>query len=128
MKLGTIKRISKEDMSRKGEVPAWIDPMLDTLNEFIEKMTQAVSGNLTFGDNFLAKTHYQDFTDGVAQVVNPKIDGRTQLTVDGVWPIDTNGVEVVGFRWSRLDSGNIEVEFSFPSAVTTKCRLLIVMR
>lgn len=128
MKLGTIKRISKEDMARKGQVPTWVDPMLDTLNEFIEKITQAVSGNLTFADNFLAKTHYQSFTHNVAQIVNPNIEGRTQLTVDGVIPIDTNGVTVTGFKWSRLDTGNIEVTFSFSSSVTTKCKILIIMR
>lgn len=128
MRLGTIKRISKEDMSRKGEVPAWMDPMLETLNEFIEKITQAVNGNLTFADNFLAKEYYEEFTDATTQVVNPRIDGRSQLTVTGVIPIDTNGVEVNGFKWARLDSGNIEVTFSFASAVTTKCRLLILQR
>ncbi len=71
MRLGTIKRISKEDMARKGDVPAWIDPMLETLNEFIEKITQALNGNLTFADNFLCKEVEQEFTDATELILSP---------------------------------------------------------
>lgn len=128
MKLGLIKRISKEDMAKHGEVPKWMDPMLDTLNDFIEKTATAFNGNLSFGDNFLCKEHSQDFKSGTSYTVNPNIDGRTQTRPYGVLPIDTNGAEIDKFLWEKLASGGISVTFTFTAATTNKCTILILSR
>lgn len=128
MKLGTIKRISKEDMSQKGEVPAWMDPMLETLNTFIEKVTQALGGNLSFEDNFLSKLVETEFEDGVELIVSPRIDGRTGLRAYGVLPISASGAEVASLSWRNLDNGNVGVTFGFGTADTFKCRIIILLR
>lgn len=128
MKLGLIKRISKEDMAMKGEVPKWMDPMLDTLNNFIDKVSTALNGNLSFGDNFLCKEFSQQFTSGTAYEINPAIDGRAQTTCYAVVPLDTNGATIDKFLWEKLASGKIRVTFTFSAATTNKCTILILAR
>ncbi len=128
MKLGLIKRISKEDMARHGDIPKYMDPLLDTLNDFIEKVATALSGSLSFADNFLCKEHTQDFESGVAYTINPKVDGRTQTRAYGVLPLDTNGAEVDKFLWQKLETGNISVTLTFSAATTNKCTILILSR
>lgn len=128
MKLGLIRRISKEDMARYGDIPKWMDPMLETLNTFIEKMTTALNGNLSFADNFLCKQVSQDFTSATAYTINPQIDGRSQLQAYGVIPIDTNGATIDKFLWEKLENGNISVTFTFSAATTNKCTILILLR
>jgi len=128
MKLGLVRRISKEDMARHGDVPKWMDPLLETLNDFIEKITTALSGNLSFPDNFLCKEHTQDFKSGIAYTINPHIDGRTQTKAYAVVPLDTNGATIDKFLWQKLTSGNISVTFTFSAATTNKCTILILSR
>lgn len=128
MKLGLIRRISKEDMARHGDIPKWVDPMLDTLNEFIEKITTALNGNLTFADNFLCKEYSQDFQSGTAYTVNPQIDGRTQLRPYGVLVVDTNGATIDKVLWTKLATGSISVTLTFSAATTNKCTILILLR
>lgn len=128
MKLDSVKRISKEDMSQKGDVPGWVDPMLDTLNDFIEKTTKLLNGNQSFKDNFLCKEHTQDFASGTAYTVNPALDGRGKFKVYGVVPLDTNGATITGFLWQKLDNGNVSVTFTFSAATTNKCTILLLLR
>lgn len=128
MKLSNVKRISKEDMAKKEKVPDWMDPLLETLNTFIEQVTTALNGNLTFQDNMLSKEYSGEFTHDVPVDINAQLDGRAQLRVYGVIPMDTNGVEWNGFIWEKLNNGKIRVTFQFAGAVTTKCVLQILLR
>lgn len=128
MRLSNVKRISKEDMAKKESVPAWIDPLLETLNTFIEQVTTALNGNLTFQDNMLSKEYSGEFTHNVAVDVNAQLDGRAQLRVYGVIPMDTNGVEWDAMKWEKLNNGKIRVTFQFAGAVTTRCVLQILLR
>lgn len=128
MKLGTIKRISKEDMSRKGEVPGWMDPLLDTLNEFIEKVSQALNGNLNFEDNFLSKVVDQEFTHLTELIVSPRLDGRTGLRAYGAIVIATSGVKYDAITWRLIEDGNVGITLNFGSALTARCKILILLR
>ncbi len=128
MKLGLIKRISKEDMAAKGEIPGWVDPMLDVLNDFIEKTAKALNSNLSFADNFLCREHTQDFASGTAYDVNPAIDGRAKLRVYGVLLLDANGAEVDKLKWQKLANGNVSVTLTFTAATTNKCTILLLLR
>ena len=47
-KLPTQKKILKEDL--KG-APDWINPMIDTVNSFMENVYQALNQNVTFSEN-----------------------------------------------------------------------------
>jgi hypothetical protein len=128
MRLSNVKRIDKADLVSAGEVPAWVDPMINTLNQFIEQATTAINGNLTFQENMLSKDYSGEFTSDVPVVVNPAIDGRQQLRVYGVIPMDTNGVKWTGLKWEKLSDGKIRVTMTFDPVTTTKCVLQILLR
>lgn len=128
MKLGTIKRISKEDMARQGDVPKWMDPMLDVLNDFIEKVGRALNGNLSFEDNFLSKIIDQEFTSAAELIVSPSLDGRTGLRAYGVTVLSTSGEQLLSLTWRLLETGNVGITIGFGSVVTAKCKVLILLR
>lgn len=48
MRLPTLKRVLKEDV--KGS-PSWINPLLNTLNSFMETVYQGFNKNITFSEN-----------------------------------------------------------------------------
>jgi hypothetical protein len=48
MRLPTQKKVLREDV--KG-APGWINPLLDTLNSFMETVYQALNKNITFTEN-----------------------------------------------------------------------------
>jgi hypothetical protein len=129
MKLNNVKRISKEDLAKKDkDMPAWIDPMLETLNAFIEQVTTALNGNLTFSDNMLGKEVTLEFTSAVEQVVSPTLDGRAQLRPYAVVLADTNGAEADSFKWRVLSNGKLGITITFVSATRSACRILIYLR
>ena len=48
MRLPTLKRVLKEDV--KG-APSWANPLLNTLNSFMETVYQGFNKNITFSEN-----------------------------------------------------------------------------
>jgi hypothetical protein len=48
VRLPTQKKVLREDV--KG-APSWINPLIDTLNSFMETVYQALNKNVTFGEN-----------------------------------------------------------------------------
>lgn len=126
MKLGTIRRISKEEMAGAGgEIPKWVDPFLGPLNDFIEKVGQALQNRLTFKDNMLGKVVEREFEDNVELEVNPYPSTRGSLRVVAVYPASTGGALITGFKWIHKDNGNIGVTFTFTGTPTSAVRLQI---
>lgn len=131
MKLGTIKRISRDDLSKSGdELPKWIDTLLEPLNQFIEKTGLALQGNLTLDDNFLCKRVSLKFTHNVAQSINPLPVGAKNLRVTGVIPVSAGSEGIDSFKWIQTSDGTIDVTFKFvggTSATVATCALFILL-
>lgn len=131
MKLGVVKRIGRDELQKAGgEIPAWVDVFLNSINSFIEKVGLALQGKLTFEDNFFCKSIYLDFTHGVEQLINPAVANAINARVIGVLPLDASGQGVDSFKWVRKDDGNIGVTYSFAggsSSTKAKCRLIILL-
>jgi hypothetical protein len=131
MKLGTIKRISRDDLAKSGgDLPKWIDAFLDPLNQAIEKFTIALSNGLTFTDNLLAKKVRLTFTHGVEQVINPFPLGSRNLTVVGVLPLSYGNEAIDKFKWVTRTDGSIGVTFQFDggtSATQALCTIIILL-
>lgn len=125
MILGIIRRISKDDLVKVGDVPKWIDALLQPLNDFIEKVGLAMQNRLTFKDNVLGKVVSLKFTHNVQTEVNPYPSTRGTLSVAGVVPVTTGDVFIVGFKWVRLSNGNIGVTFKLDGATTATIKLQI---
>jgi hypothetical protein len=127
MKLGLLKRIDRADLAKSGEVPGWVDALLETLNPFIEKVGLALQGRLTLPDNFLGKEIYTDFTHNTELEINPFNAGQNTLRAKGVILMSTGEVFVTAWKWRQKDNGNIAVTIQFSGATTAKVRLHILL-
>ena len=123
MKLGILKVIQKEELTKFGELPKWIDAFLQPLNQFIGQAGQALKGNLTFQDNFLCKQKSLTFTHGVEQEINPDTKNR----VIGVLPISAGGLTIDQFGWTSKSNGNIGVTFHFNTGTDAVCTVIILL-
>jgi hypothetical protein len=124
MKLQGIKTIVKEELSRFEKLPAWIEPMLQTLNTFISNVTIALRNSLTFEDNFLCKVKKVTLEHGVESEINPD----TRFKVMGVLFLSAEGLLIDKFGWRQLSSGNIGVTVHFASGTDALCEIVILLR
>lgn len=109
MKLSNVRRIAKEEIS---EAPEWIDKLLTPLNQSIDQLTQAVSGQLTYGDNFLCSIQNNKFTHGIELVTkNPLPSGIKPIGIH-VFSSDGN-VVIDGYRLSYKATGEVGVTVFF---------------
>jgi len=128
MKFGTLKRISKEAMSRAGDVPKWVDALLEPLNDFIENVGLALQGRLTFDENFLCKIVTREFSDGVEIEINPSLENQKNLRAYGVIPLSMDGLSFDKFGWVQKPNGNIGVTFDLDGGSSATCTILILLR
>jgi hypothetical protein len=128
MKLGILKRVSKEDLARSNEqLPQWLDSLLQPLNDFLEKAGNALQNRLSFEDNFYCKRVTLKFTDNVAQEISPRTDFAKNARAYGVLLVGSSGETVSTFTWEQLVSGNISVTVNFSSATDADCNLIILL-
>lgn len=109
MKLGNIKRISREEIP---DAPDWLDGLLTPLNQSIEQLTQAVSGQLSYSDNIFCSVQTNTFTHGVELVTkNPLPPGVKPF---GIHPFVTdNVVGIDGYRLVYKASGEAGITIFF---------------
>ena len=98
MKLSQIKTVSKDSLSKAGELPKWIDALLQPLNQFIENVGQALQGQLTFKDNFLCKVTSERLAHGAETEVNPYTSAKqkTNSTQSHDANTNTNNNNILG--------------------------------
>lgn len=123
MKIGTIKVIVREELSKFGELPKWIDPFLQTMNKFINDVGLALKGNLTFKDNFLCVTKQIKLTHGVEQEINP----QTKFKIYGVICLNANGLIIDKFGWRSLSNGNIGLTIYYHAGTESLCDIIIFL-
>lgn len=129
MKLGVLRRISKEDLARADkELPKFIDALLNPLNEFIEKIGQSLQGRLTFDDNFLCKPMSVELVSGTEKILNPFADGQRNLRVRGVLIVASGGAQIDKHGWSQKDDGSIGVTVDFVSATSATCEMIVLLK
>lgn len=131
MKLGLFKRIAKEDLGGT-DIPDWVDGLLGVLNQNMENISTAMTGRLTFSDNFYSSTTQQTFTHNKQLIVNP---GKSNTRVIGVIPIyAASGYQIASFASVQQQNGSLGITLGFlnsdGSAVAgtpqVKCTVLIL--
>lgn len=124
MKIGVIKTIIKEELTRFGDVPKWMDAFLFPINQFINQVGTALKGNLTFDDNFLCKSKTIKFTSGVELEINPD----SNLKVRGVLLLNFEGKNVDKFSWRDKQNNQIGVTITFDGGGSALCEILILFK
>lgn len=120
-KITAINKLAKEDFP--GDKPAWLDQFLLTLNAFMQTVFSALSGRLTFADNFQCVDTTIKLTSGTDQAINPK----SKLHVAGVMLIGASGANVSQFGWNRKSDGTITVNATFSGGGSYVSRLIILL-
>jgi hypothetical protein len=105
VKIGTIKRIIREELQGKGDLPGWIDPFLITLNQFISVIGEAIQGKLTFEDNFQCRKVVLKFTSGTAQ----KLPSTGSLRIIGAIPTYFGGNTLDKWKLSQNSDGSTSI-------------------
>lgn len=123
MKIPVIKRLSKEDFGDK-DIPAWLDRFLFPLNKFIDTAVTALSGRLTFEDNFSSKVLEFELEHNTELIVNPQ---RGRLRVIGVLPTYAGGAVITGFGWTRQADGKIGLTVLFADSGIHKTKFVILL-
>ena len=115
MKISTVRRIVKEDLVRAGEVPAWIDSLLNPVNQFIDTVSQALRGNLSLGDNLRGKLVTIKLDHGVEKAISPSpLNSR----VLGLLPLAFDEKILTQWSWRIKSDGQIGVTFYFSDSST----------
>ena len=129
MKFSQFKRVLKEDLAAAGgEVPKWVDVLLQPINLFIENVALALQNRLNFSDNFFSKEVTIRFVDGSAQEVNPTTAFAKSARAYGILLLSSSGETVDNFIWTNKTNGNVSITVNFNSASDAECTFLILLR
>lgn len=120
MKIPTIRRILVEDLP--GDLPDWVEPMLGTLNGFIDTVVQGLRNNLTFEDNFSARRITVNLKTNEELEYNP----QTKRRVRGILPADMGGAFMTGFGFTRKEDGLIGIRAGFSATGEFPCTMYIL--
>lgn len=122
MKLGVVRRINKEDLARSGELPGWVDPLILTLNQFMDSMVTAMAGRVSFSDNIQCKIISTEFTSGTEAVINP----QSALKPLGIIPMYAEGKAIDSFKFVYKDNGQVGITLTFTGGGDANATLAII--
>lgn len=103
------------------DVQAWIDVLLEPLNDMLISHQNALSGKLTFGDNIKSEVKTFAFTNATE---SPNIlHGQSQYF--GIIPISSSD-KLIYFSDRIVDNDNIAITARFDTAKTGTVKFLIL--
>lgn len=114
MKLPIVKRLDRADLSGKGDLPGWIDPLLGMINSFLDPLVTAIQGRLTLADNLYGAklsvnlTHNTDLKIGYV-ASNPRFTTKPI----GCVVISTNGNKYTSFSWVLNSDKSVTLNIEF---------------
>lgn len=116
MRIESTNKIYRKDIP---EAPNWLDKLLFPLNQFMDSVSTAMRGKLTFGDNFYCEIKEYDFTHNVEQKITYGLKNYAGILV--LKGPDTNdGTKVIVTTQSRtIDNSTLGVIFTFVGGGTT---------
>lgn len=129
MKFSQFKRILKEDLSKAGgDIPAWMDTLLQPLNLLIENVALALQNRLNFTDNFYCKEVTIKLTSDTEREINPTTPFAASARAYGVLVLASNNNAIAHMKWRNKNNGNVGVTVTYVSATEADCTLLILLR
>lgn len=126
MKIGIIKKISKDDFPDRSNLPAWIDPFLGTINDFIQTVATALEGRLSIEDNFAMRKVALTLTSGQKQKINIQVGSKSPGKVVGMLPVYAGGKTIAGTKMTHETDGSIGVTLTFSEGGTSACLVYLL--
>jgi hypothetical protein len=124
VKISVIQKIVKEDLAKFGKLEAWVEPLLESINEGIEAFASALNGRLTFLDNFHQKTVEITFTSGTEKEIAIPANKR----VVGVLVLEALNKIITEHGFTRKTNGNIGITISWTGGGDATCRVVILFQ
>jgi hypothetical protein len=128
MKIPVLRRLDRQDISGKDQIPDWIDSLLGALNTFLDPVGKCLQRRMTFADQFYGVQTLATLKHGVESVINPVVQSGypvNQMRVVGITLIDPAGEVVTGFGWNRRSDGTISVIALYRAGGTTTANCLL---
>lgn len=124
MKISSWKRLTK---SQFPDLPDWAEPVIDRLNEQIERLTSALSGNWTFEDNALAEVRTLEMPHDTMVTIELQ---RLRRSPSGVLLLSTSEFDYSRLAWriseTRERSVDVKVRFDTVPTKTPVVTLLVL--
>lgn len=114
MKISSWKRLTKSDFP---DMPEWFEPILDRINEQMGLVTSALSGNLTFEDNFLSEKRTLEIPHDTATSIELQ---RIRRSPSGVVRLSESEFDYsrVAWRVSETRERSVDVKLRYDVAPT----------
>jgi hypothetical protein len=128
VKIDVIKKVDRADLAARGEIPPWVDPLIDAINQFIDPVGRALAQRLDFENNFLCRKIEAEFTTDVESIFNPTVKAPiVNPKAIGMIPIHTGGVTLTGQKFTQKDDGTIGITLTFTGATTADFRIILFL-
>lgn len=112
-----VRTVRQDDLrAAGGDIPAWVDVLLQVYNSNFEAIGKTLLGNLTFADNLSCATKTFTFTHATELIVNPASSRR----VTGMLPpVDSSGYVIDSWTFTRKTDGTLGVTINFLNGVSS---------
>jgi hypothetical protein len=117
-----IRRISREDLAKRGEVPAWIDELLQPLNDFMDQTVSTLRGGITFSNISHKEVKFR-FTSGTESQFSVPSNRR----VAGIQVVEALNKTITGYGFTRKSNGNIGITVKFDGGGDADCNVKILL-
>ena len=120
MNVDPYKRVTRQDL---GNVPEWVDKILDPVQRQLEILSQVMQHNITIADNLASEVRVINVTNGVESEIKLSRLERPPSVVFCGWASLGN---ITGFSWRVLEQQKIGVTVTTDAAAGAKMTARIV--
>lgn len=126
--MAVIKGVNKILKSDLPDAPGWFDPIISTLNSFLDTVIGALRGRLTFKENFFSEYKELEFTHGVELKVATNLNSYSGMLLLKTPNVADSNLLVTGYLCRQVGAKEVGVTVNFAGGATTQgtCGILIL--
>lgn len=117
MRIESINKIYRKDIP---EAPSWLDKLLFPLNQFMDSVSTAMRGKLTFGDNFLCEIKEYEFEHGLEQKISYGLKSCIGVMVIKVPDSTDTSIVMSSYQVRTIDNSTLGITFNFAGGAGKK--------
>jgi hypothetical protein len=126
--MAVIKGVNKILKSDLPDAPNWFDPIISTLNSFLDTVIGALRGRLTFKENFFSEYKDLEFTHGVELKVSTNLNSYSGMLILKTPNVEDINLAVSGYLCRQVGVKELGVTVNFAGGASKKgtCGILIL--